>query len=94
MTCARSPRWSPPKRQTLLFSATMPPSIADLAASFLTDPLKIAVSPPGKAADKVEQHVHFVAGQNAKTEMLKKIPTTIRMAAPSSSCAPSMARKS
>jgi ATP-dependent RNA helicase RhlE len=63
----------PPKRQTLLFSATMPPSIADLAASFLTDPLKIAVSPPGKAADKVEQHVHFVAGQNAKTEMLKKI---------------------
>ena len=63
----------PPKRQTLLFSATMPPSIADLAASFLTDPLKVAVSPPGKAADKVEQHVHFVAGQNAKTEMLKKI---------------------
>ena len=51
----------------------MPPSIADLAASFLTDPLKVAVSPPGKAADKVEQHVHFVAGQNAKTEMLKKI---------------------
>lgn len=63
----------PPKRQTLLFSATMPSSIADLAASFLTDPLKVAVSPPGKAADKVEQHVHFVAGQNAKTEMLKKI---------------------
>ncbi|MDI6837798.1 MAG: DEAD/DEAH box helicase [Rhizobiaceae bacterium] len=63
----------PAKRQTMLFSATMPKAIADLAASFLTDPVKVEVSPPGKAADKVEQHVHFVAGQNAKTEMLKKI---------------------
>lgn len=63
----------PAKRQTMLFSATMPKAIADLAASFLTDPIKVEVSPPGKAADKVEQHVHFVAGQNAKTEMLKKI---------------------
>ncbi|WP_147178852.1 MULTISPECIES: DEAD/DEAH box helicase [Alphaproteobacteria] len=65
----------PAKRQTLLFSATMPKTIADLAASFLTDPVKVEVSPPGKAADKVEQYVHFVAGQNAKTEMLKKILT-------------------
>ncbi|MDE1994831.1 MAG: RNA helicase, partial [Rhizobiaceae bacterium] len=29
------------------------------------------VSPPGKAADKVEQYVHFVAGKNDKTELLK-----------------------
>ncbi|MBW8282147.1 MAG: DEAD/DEAH box helicase, partial [Rhizobium sp.] len=65
----------PAKRQTLLFSATMPKTIADLAASFLSNPAKVEVSPPGKAADKVEQHVHFVAGQNAKTEMLKKILT-------------------
>jgi ATP-dependent RNA helicase RhlE len=63
----------PPKRQTLLFSATMPSSIADLAAQFLTNPAKVEVTPPGKAADKVEQHVHFLAGQNAKTELLKKI---------------------
>ena len=63
----------PAKRQTLLFSATMPSSIADLAATFLNNPVKVAVTAPGKAADKVEQHVHFVAGQNAKTEMLKKI---------------------
>jgi ATP-dependent RNA helicase RhlE len=65
----------PVKRQTLLFSATMPKTIADLAATFLNNPAKVEVSPPGKAADKVEQHVHFVAGQNAKTEMLKKILT-------------------
>ncbi|MFT4183790.1 MAG: DEAD/DEAH box helicase [Rhizobium sp.] len=62
----------PAKRQTLLFSATMPKSIADLASDYLTDPLKVEVSPPGKAADKVEQYVHFVAGQNHKTEILKE----------------------
>ncbi|MDQ0454399.1 DEAD/DEAH box helicase [Rhizobium paknamense] len=62
----------PAKRQTLLFSATMPKAIADLAGSFLSNPVKVEVSPPGKAADKVEQYVHFVNGQNHKTELLKQ----------------------
>lgn len=62
----------PAKRQTLLFSATMPKAIADLAGSFLNNPVTVEVSPPGKAADKVEQYVHFVNGQNHKTELLKK----------------------
>ncbi|NLS15489.1 DEAD/DEAH box helicase [Rhizobium sp. P40RR-XXII] len=62
----------PAKRQTMLFSATMPKAIADLAADYLTNPVKVEVSPPGKAADKVEQHVHFVSGQNHKTEILKE----------------------
>jgi len=62
----------PAKRQTLLFSATMPKTIADLAGSYLTDPVKVEVTPPGKAADKVEQYVHFVAGKNDKTDLLKK----------------------
>ena len=68
----RIARMVPPKRQTLLFSATMPKAIADLAGSFLTDPVKVEVTPPGKAADKVEQYVHFVAGKNDKTELLKR----------------------
>ncbi len=62
----------PKKRQTMLFSATMPKAIADLAADFLTDPTKVEVTPPGKAADKVEQYVHFVAGKGDKTEILRK----------------------
>jgi ATP-dependent RNA helicase RhlE len=62
----------PKKRQTMLFSATMPKAIADLAADFLTDPVKVEVTPPGKAADKVEQYVHFTGGKNDKTELLKK----------------------
>ncbi len=62
----------PAKRQTMLFSATMPKTIADLASEYLTNPVKVEVSPPGKAADKVEQYVHFVSGQNHKTEILKE----------------------
>lgn len=62
----------PAKRQTMLFSATMPKTIADLAAEYLNNPVTVAVSPPGKAADKVEQYVHFVSGQNHKTEILKE----------------------
>ncbi|CAN7420499.1 DEAD/DEAH box helicase [Neorhizobium sp. LjRoot104] len=62
----------PNKRQTLLFSATMPKAIADLASDFLKDPVQVSVTPPGKAADKVEQFVHFVVGKNDKTDLLKK----------------------
>ncbi len=62
----------PKRRQTMLFSATMPKAIADLAADFLTDPVKVEVTPPGKAADKVEQYVHFVGGKGDKTELLRK----------------------
>ncbi|WP_337269052.1 DEAD/DEAH box helicase [Oryzifoliimicrobium ureilyticus] len=65
-------RLVPKKRQTLLFSATMPKSIAELAGSYLTDPVKVEVTPPGKAADKIEQYVHFVNGKNDKTDLLKK----------------------
>ena len=51
----------PQKRQTLLFSATMPKLMNEIAASFLTDPLRIEVTPPGKTADKIDQSVVFVS---------------------------------
>ncbi|HEV7433454.1 MAG TPA: DEAD/DEAH box helicase, partial [Pseudorhizobium sp.] len=65
----------PKKRQTLLFSATMPKAIAELAGEYLTDPIQVSVTPPGKAADKVEQYVHFLGGKNDKTELLKQTLT-------------------
>lgn len=65
----------PKNRQTLLFSATMPKLIAELAGEYLTDPVKVEVSPPGKAADKVEQYVHFVPGKDLKTTILKQTLT-------------------
>lgn len=49
------------ERQTMLFSATMPKQMNELAQSYLKNPIRIEVSPPGKAADKVTQEVHFIA---------------------------------
>ncbi len=51
----------PSTRQTMLFSATMPKQMEEIAASYLTHPKRVQVSPPGKAADKVTQEVHFIA---------------------------------
>ncbi|MEM7520726.1 MAG: DEAD/DEAH box helicase [Pseudomonadota bacterium] len=49
------------ERQTMLFSATMPKLMSEVANSYLDRPIRIEVSPPGKAADKVTQEVHFIA---------------------------------
>lgn len=57
----RIARVLPEKRQTLLFSATMPKLMNEIAGSFLTDPVRIEVTPPGKTADKVDQSVIFVS---------------------------------
>ena len=51
----------PMKRQTMLFSATMPKLMAELASTFLHEPVRVEVSPPGKVADKITQGVHFVS---------------------------------
>ena len=50
----------PARRQTLLFSATMPSEIARLADSILTDPIKVAVAPVASTVEQVEQRVMFV----------------------------------
>lgn len=51
----------PEQRQTMLFSATMPKLMNEIANTYLKSPKRIQVSPPGKAADKVTQVVHFIA---------------------------------
>jgi len=50
----------PAKRQTLLFSATMPSEIAKLANSILTNPVKVEVVPQSTTADTIDQHLFFV----------------------------------
>ena len=47
-------------RQTMMFSATMPIAMAELSRGYLTDPVRVEASPPGKVADKVTHTVHFV----------------------------------
>jgi ATP-dependent RNA helicase RhlE len=62
----------PAERQTLLFSATMPKQIEELSQSYLKDPIRVEVAPPGKAADKITQSVHFVP-QKQKSAFLTKL---------------------
>jgi len=62
----------PEKRQTLLFSATMPGPIAELAAQFLTDPVRVAVTPVSSTTERVQQAVIHVA-QASKGELLMSL---------------------
>ncbi len=50
----------PAKRQTMLFSATMPPDIARLSREVLNDPVRVEVSPRVVTVEKVEQRVFFI----------------------------------
>ncbi len=70
-------RFIPQKRQTMLFSATMPADIGEIAETYLRNPVKVQVAPPGKPADKIVQGVHYIPnGDKAKLleEYLKKHP--------------------
>jgi len=53
-------RQLPGKRQTLLFSATMPDDIRQLASAILHEPLRVQVAAESAAADNIEQVVYFV----------------------------------
>ncbi len=61
----------PKSRQTFLFSATMPKLMNEIANSYLQSPIRIEVSPPGKAADKVTQEVHFIAKAEKKALLIE-----------------------
>ncbi|RIX48726.1 DEAD/DEAH box helicase [Paenibacillus nanensis] len=54
----------PGKKQTLFFSATMPPEIEQLAGSLLTDPVKVEVTPVSSTVDRISQSVYFVDKPN------------------------------
>lgn len=60
------------KRQTLLFSATMPDSILKLAESFQENPEVIRVNPVSSTVDKIRQEVYYVDKVN-KTKLLIEI---------------------
>jgi ATP-dependent RNA helicase RhlE len=66
-----APRLGSP-RQTMLFSATMPKQMEELSQAYLTNPRRVQVAPPGKAADKITQSVHFL-DKGAKPAKLREI---------------------
>jgi len=63
----------PAKRQTLLFSATMPQEIETLASSMLRDPVTVKVDPVTSTAAAVEQSVYFVDKKNKKLLLAKML---------------------
>ena len=56
----------PAKRQTLFFSATMPPEIQQLADVLLSNPAKVEVTPVSATADLIQQSLYFVEKQNKR----------------------------
>jgi ATP-dependent RNA helicase RhlE len=63
---------TPDNRQTLLFSATMPLAIRELADTFLTKPKYISVTPVSSTAENVSQKVYFV-NKDDKRLLLKQL---------------------
>lgn len=59
----------PTERQTMLFSATMPPAIQKIAENYMCDPLRVEVARSGTLADHIEQEVRYVSNDRKFTEL-------------------------
>jgi len=57
---------TPPKRQTLFFSATMPPEITRLTTQFLKDPTRIEASRPAMTAETITQYLVRIPSSDPK----------------------------
>jgi ATP-dependent RNA helicase RhlE len=68
-------RHLPAGRQTLLFSATMPKQMEELAATYLRDPIRVQAAPPGQVAERIDQGVYFV-NQGDKAKLLESLLKT------------------
>jgi ATP-dependent RNA helicase RhlE len=62
----------PRERQSLLFSATMPTDIAELARQMLKDPLRVEVTPEVITVERIKQSVHFI-DQTGKRDLLVQV---------------------
>ena len=71
-------KWLPQKKQTMLFSATMPPEIADLVNSLLRDPARVAVNPVSSPVEAIRQSVYPVDKAN-KTRLLAHLIRTLKV---------------
>ena len=65
----------PKDRHTLLFSATMPASIAAMADRLLRDPARVEIAPPSTTVDRIDQQVMFLDAANKKEALLELLRT-------------------
>src|SRR5690606_6056409 len=59
---------TPPRKQTLFFSATMPPEITRLTTQFLKDPTRIEASRPAQTAETISQHIVRIPSSDPKAK--------------------------
>ncbi|MEZ6079449.1 MAG: DEAD/DEAH box helicase [Pirellulaceae bacterium] len=74
----------PERRQSLFFSATMPPKIMELAQQLLRDPVNVNVTPKQSSVERIAQQLYFVE-KASKLSLLQKILGTPRRTARSCS---------
>lgn len=65
----------PEQKQTLFFSATMPPEIQRLSQMLLHDPVKIEVTPVSSTAERIDQAIYFVEKENKISLLLHILKT-------------------
>jgi ATP-dependent RNA helicase RhlE len=63
----------PTKRQSLFFSATMPPAILDLSSKILGSPERVTIKPQQATAEKVEQALYYVSKKEKRKLLLHLI---------------------
>ncbi|QNL50721.1 DEAD/DEAH box helicase [Olivibacter sp. SDN3] len=68
----------PVKRQTLFFSATMPPEIAKLAHTILKNPIRVEVTPVSSTAEKISQFVYAVEKTNKPKLLVHLLKTEVK----------------
>ena len=57
----------PKQKQTMLFSATMPPEIVKLVDSLLHNPVRVEVTPHSTTAERIDQSVYFISKQHKQS---------------------------
>ncbi|OAA73137.1 DEAD-like helicase [Cordyceps fumosorosea ARSEF 2679] len=69
-------------RQTMMFTATMPPLVERIAKKYLRRPAMALIGNAGEAVETVEQQVEFVAGEDARKKRLQRILASEQFAPP------------
>lgn len=63
----------PAKKQTLFFSATMPPAIATLSKSILHNPVRIEITPESSVVDTIDQYVYYVEKEEKRNLLISLV---------------------
>jgi ATP-dependent RNA helicase RhlE len=59
----------PSSRQTLFFSATMPPEISKMVKSLLVNPVKVEITPVSSTVDRIKQFIYLVDKENKQNQL-------------------------